>query len=621
MEFKFDFSGYATRNDLRCSDGRTIRKDAFKHCDGQIVPLVWGHDHKSADAVLGHALLENRRDGVYMYGSFNDTAEGQRAKKLVAHGDIRSLSIFANELEQKGRDVLHGAIREVSLVLAGANPGAYIDNVLTHGYESVGVFWDEEINKIDPEEGVVEHSMNDMDFEDNLVDEDEIDQDNLSHADDEKEPESASGNKTVEDVLATLNDEQQEVVATIIGDILEGTEEKSKEDNKDMAHHNAFESQTQNGAVLTHSMQMDIIELAKESSVGTLQTALKIYKTENEELAHSIDDIETLFPEYKNITPGEPDMITTDQGWISVVLNGVSKSPISRIKTRIVDAKNLETQLRALGYVKGNKKVEMPNVKLLTRSMDPQTVYVKDKLDRDDIVDITDFDIVEYQYKIMRMTLNEEIATAIVIGDGREEGDEYKIQESHIRPIWLDNELYCIHQVVDIEAARKEVQGSDTSKNFGEDYIYAEAIIRDALFAREKYKGSGNLKFLCTPHLLNIMLLARDLNGRRIYSSKNDLAAALNVSDIQTVEQFEGKTRDAKLADGKTETRKLLGLFVNFADYKVGNTKGGEITKFEDFDIDFNRYKYLMETRLSGGLTKILSAIALEEVVAPEVAG
>ena len=373
--------------------------------------------------------------------------------------------------------------------------------------------------------------------------------------------------------------------------------------------HNVFDTDERQGNVLTHSDQGTIIEMAKSPSIGSLQHAMEIYAEDNA-LQHGIDEIETLFPDYQLTNPGAPEMLERDQTWVGVVMNKAHKSPISRIRTRQADARAAE--LRAKGYKKGAQKTLSANLKLLSRTTDPQTVYRKDELHRDDIIDITDFDVVEYQYGLMRRNLEEDIAMAILIGDGREDVDADKISEDHIRSIWHDDELYTIHTDVDINAAKAELQGSDTSKHFGDNYVYAEAIITAALYAREKYKGSGNLDFFCTPHLLNVMLLARDLNGRRIYDSKSDLAAALNVGAIYTVEQFEGRTRTT--TDSKT--KKLLGLFVNLADYQFGSTKGGEITKFEDFDMDFNKYKYMLETRLSGALTKVYSAIALEEPVA-----
>ena len=389
--------------------------------------------------------------------------------------------------------------------------------------------------------------------------------------------------------------------------------EHSEGGNETMKH-NVFDKETtKQDRVLSHSDEEAIVSLAKQSNVGSLKMAMQIFAEENADtLSHGVfdDDVETLFPEYELLKKGEPETLERDQSWIAAVISKIHKSPISRIRTRQADARIAE--LRAKGYQKkGNYKENMADIKLIGRTTDPQTIYIKDDMHRDDIVDITDFDIVAYQWKMMRHILDEELAMAALVGDGRDEGDPDKIHEDHIRSIWHDDELYCIHQDVDIATAKSELQGTDTSKSFGDNYIYAEAIITAALYSREKFKGSGTPDLYCTPHLLNVMLLARDLNGRRIYDSKSDLAAALNVGQIHTVEQFEGLQR----TNDKGEKKKLLGLFVNLSDYQFGSTKGGEITRFEDFDMDFNRYKYMLETRLSGSLTKLYSAIALEEPV------
>ena len=599
----FDFSGWATKANLKCSDGRIIRPNAFKHNDGQKVPLVWNHRHGSTQEVLGHALLENREEGVYAYCAFNETESGKTAKLLVQHGDVDQLSIYANELKQQGPNVIHGNIKEVSLVLAGANPGAYIDSEsIKHGEDS-----DEEGIIYTGEYISLEHSG----IEETKPEEPkEEPKEELSHSEeekmDEKKPESE---KTIGDIIDTMNEEQQTVLYAMVAQALEdqGEEDDSEGGDEDMKH-NVFDNDERQGNTLTHADEGAIIEMAKAPSVGSLQHAMAIYAEENS-LQHGIDEIETLFPDYQLTNPGAPETLERDQTWVGVVMNKAHKSPISRIRTRQADARAAE--LRAKGYKKGAQKTLSANLKLLSRTTDPQTVYRKDELHRDDIIDITDFDVVEYQYGLMRRNLEEDIAMAILIGDGREDVDPDKISEDHIRSIWHDDELYTIHADVDINAAKAELQGSDTSKHFGDNYVYAEAIITAALYAREKYKGSGNLDFFCTPHLLNVMLLARDLNGRRIYDSKSDLAAALNVGAIHTVEQFEGKTRSTEEGD----TKKLLGLFVNMADYQIGSTKGGEITRFNQFDIDFNKEKYLLETRLSGALTKVYSAIALEEPV------
>ena len=593
----YDFSGWATKNDIQCSDGRIIRKDAFKHNDGQKVPLVWNHQHTGPDYVLGHALLENRDEGVYAYCSFNDTDMAKTARLSVQHGDIDALSIYANQLKQQGPNVMHGNIREVSLVLAGANPGASIQSVISHGEES-----DEEAYIFTGENLVLSHADSEEKKGENMTEE-------------TKKPDGNGndGEKTVADVFNSMTEEQKTVVYALIGQALEdkGEGNNEEEENGDMKHNVFDQDDISRGNVLSHSDQAEIINLAKQSGVGSLRAAMEIYANENDTLEHgAFEDYEALFPEYELIKKGEPETLERDQSWIASVISKIHKSPISRIRTRQADARIAE--LRAKGYQKkGDYKQNMENIKLLSRTTDPQTIYIKDDMHRDDIVDITDFDVVAYKWKSMRHLLDEELALAALVGDGREEGDPDKIHETHIRSIWNDDELYTIHQDVDIDAARTELQGTNTGANFGDNYVYAEAIITAALYSREKYKGSGTPDLYCTPHLLNVMLLARDLNGRRIYDSKSDLAAALNVGAIYTVEQFEGKTRTT--SDSKT--KKLLGLFVNLSDYQFGSTKGGEITKFEDFDMDFNRYKYMLETRLSGALTKVYSAIALEEPV------
>lgn len=593
----YDFSGWATRNDLKCSDGRTIRRDAFKGNDGAIVPLVWNHEHNDPNAVLGHAMLENRDDGVYAYGTFNDTEQGQHAKKLLQNGDVRSLSIWANQLKQIGGDVMHGNIRELSLVLSGANPGAYVDFVMAHSddeEDTLYASYDENIMLWHSDQPPVDNKKGDNNM-----------------ADTNTKPENKPEGKTVEDIINSMNEDQRSVMEYMVGLALEEGNKNDNEGDGDMKH-NVFEggNQTQTN-VLSHSDEEAIISLAKQSNVGSLKQALEIYAEENSDtLSHGVfdDNVETLFPEYELLKKGEPETLERDQSWIAAAISKIHKSPISRIRTRQADARIAE--LRAKGYQKkGNYKENMAQIKLLSRTTDPQTIYIKDEMHRDDIIDITDFDIVAYQWRMMRNVLNEELAMAALVGDQREEGDPDKIHEDHIRSIWHDDELYTIHYDVDIAAARTALQGSNTSANFGENYIYAEAIITAALYSREKFKGSGTPDLYCTPHLLNVMLLARDLNGRRIYDSKADLAAALNVGNIYTVEQFEGLTR----TDGSSKKHKLLGIFVNLADYQFGSTKGGEITKFDDFDMDFNRYKYMLETRLSGSLTRVYSAIALEE--------
>lgn len=590
----YDFGGWATRNDLLCADGRTIRKNAFKSQDGQIVPLVYNHNHSDASNVLGHVVLENREDGVYAYGTFNDSDAGRAAKEAVKHGDISSLSIFANKLkESKAGDVIHGIIREVSLVFSGANPGAFIDTVVAHSDD-------------DNEGLIIGYNENlTLYHSDNYYDDEE-----LEHSEEDEDVDNEKEDKSVEDIINSMTEEQQNVLYALIGNMLPDEDDYDDEEGDDEMKHNLFDNDEQyDDGYLSHGDEMEIMDMAK-GGYGTFQNALAAY-AEDTGLQHSLEDgdIGTLFPDYRDVYPGEPETITRDLTWIEKVMNGVHKSPISRVRTRQFDAR--QTGIRAKGYKKGAKKTEIGNVKLLNRTTDPQTVYVKDKLNRDDIIDFTDFSLVDYTYKNMKMALTEELAIAIMVGDGREDGDENKISEDHIRSIWHDDDLYTIHYDVDIAGTGNELQGSDTSKHFSENYIYAEAIIKAALYSREQYKGSGTLSFYCTPHLLNVMLLARDMNGRRIYESKSDLAAALNVVSIDTAEQFEGLIRE----DKQHKKHKLLGIFVNLTDYQVGSTKGGEITSFNDFDIDFNQEKYLMETRVSGALTRVYSAIALEEPV------
>lgn len=600
---KFDFSGWATRNDLLCADGRTIRKNAFKDNDGCEVPLVWNHEHNNPDAVLGHALLENRDDGVYAYGVFNDTEQGKTAKKLVQNGDVKSLSIWANQLKQMGGDVIHGNIRELSLVLAGANPGAYIDFAMAHSADEEDTLYasyDENI--------MLYHS-----------DEPKSEEKGDKKMDDQnKKPEESGSDKTVQEVIDSMNEEQKTVMYALVGQALDdagGSADDNKEGDEEEMKHNVFDKEEmQQTNVLSHSDEEAIVELAKQSNVGSLKMAMQIYAEENGgNLAHGVftdADTEKLFPEYELLKKGEPETLERDQSWIAAAISKIHKSPYSRIRTRQADARIAE--LKAKGYQKkGNYKQNMADIKMIGRTTDPQTIYIKDDMHRDDIIDITDFDVVAYQWKLMRHILDETLAMAALVGDGREEGDPDKIHEDHIRSIWHDDDLYCIHQDVDFEAAKTKLQGTNTGANFSENYIKAEAMIEAALYSREKFKGSGTPDLYCTPHLLNVMLLARDLNGRRIYDSKADLAAALNVGEIHTVEQFEGLQRET--SDG--HKKGLLGLFVNLADYQFGSTKGGEITKFEDFDMDFNRYKYMLETRLSGSLIKLYSAIALEESI------
>ena len=620
MEEQFDFTGLATKNDILCADGRTIRKGAFDECDGMKVPLVWNHQHGDIRHVLGHALLKVVPEGVRAFCKFNNTVNGQDAKEMILNKDIESLSIWANSLKQdRMGNVSHGIIREVSLVLAGANPGARIDNIMAHGEdedEQAHIWCDQPLELYHSDEEAEEPEQQ----EDSTVEKPEENKtDELQHAagnsEGAKEEPKKKDNeeKTVQDVIDSMNEEQKTVLYAMVGQALKDKEDDDEEEEggKEMKH-NAFEGTAQvQEPVLSHAAQAEILGLAKSTSVGSLQDAIAIYAEQNQDtLAHGINDIETLFPDYKDVRPGAPELITRDQTWVDGVIAGTHKSPITRIRTRQANAKVAE--LKAKGYKKGEKKKLMDNINLIQRTTDPQTVYVKDVLNRDDILDITDFDVVAYNWDVMKMALNETLAMAIMVGDQREETDPDKIKEDKIRPIWKDDELYTIHVDVDIEGQKKILQGTNTNLYFGDNYIYAEAIIEAALSAREQYKGSGNVAFYCTPHLVNVMLLARDRNGRRVYETVADLAAALNVSKIETAEQFAGLQRTT--SDGKK--KELLGLFVNLVDYQVGCTKGGEITRFNQFDIDFNQEKMLMETRASGALTRIKSAIALELPVA-----
>lgn len=616
---QFDFRGWATKSGVKCSDGRTITADAFKHNDGKRVPLVWNHQHEVPENVLGWAILKHCAEGMYAYCKFNDTKSGQNAKLLVQHGDVTQLSIYANRLKQdSAKNVTHGEIREVSLVLAGANPKAYIESVsFAHGDGDQG----DEVVIYTGEDFVLAHA-----------DEDSESKEDKNMAEEAKKNEN--GEKTVKEVwdgmMPKLTEEEKTVIYAMIG--MAGKEPGAGNKEEDNMKHNAFygdqgEEMMAGGAmmgepIVSHSDLREIIKLAKSSGVGSLRDAFRIYadETENDVLQHGFvdedgeDAINYLYPEYKDVKSGMPEVINRDQGWITVVMNKTHKSPMSRIRTRQIDAR--DAGLRGRGFKKGQQKKLNGNTKLLKRTTDPYTIYVKDQLDRDDMVDITEFDVVAYKYGEMTLNLKEEMALAIMVGDGREDGDEDKIPEDKIRPIWKDDELFTIHVDLDIAKAKKELQGTNTAANFGENYIYAEAVLMSMLYARENYKGTGTPDFFCAPHLVNVMLCARDLNGRRIYDTVDDIAKALNVGKIHTAEQFTNLVR----TDDDGKQHKLLGLMVSLEDYTVGATKGGQITRFQQFDIDFNREKFLIESRSSGALTRIKSAIALEELV-EEAAG
>lgn len=653
-ETHYDCSGWATRNDLLCSDGRVIRRDAFKHNDGKVVPVVWNHSHRDPFHVLGKALLKNMPEGVKAFISFNDTDQGKNAKMIVEHGDVPALSIFANNLRQNGSDVNYGDIKEVSLVLAGANPGAKIDfESFAHGEnfdeEEAVIFTGESIELYHSEDFIThaDKEKEDEDKEDKEEEKKEPEEKKDGDKDKDEKEEKDDDNDDVESIFKSMTPKQQAAALTVIGAAVnEYKKNNSKDDEKKQGgnstmKHNVFDqTEMRTGNYLSHSDEQEILKLAKQTSIGSFRDALTIY-TEQNQLQHDDEpsasdepavvtavasgfvqpptagNISLLFPEYKEVRPGAPELLTNDQGWVTQVMNKVHKSPISRIRTSIVDIRNMDgahNDLRARGYVKGNKKIQEGNFSLLRRTTDPQTVYVKNALHRDDIIDITDFDYVQYLYNIDRMNLIEELATAIMIGDGRADGAEDKIDPTHIRPIWTDDNLYTIHTDIDLTAARTEIQGTDTGDYFSDNYVYAEAMIQTLLYAMENYKGSGSPDMFITPHMLNVMLLSRDRNGRRIFDSKRELEAALNVRSIITAEQFANKTRTVTV-NSVEKTKKLIALVVNLSDYHVGATKGGEITHFTQFDIDFNQQKSLLETRCSGALTKVYSAIAIEEDV------
>ena len=574
----YDFSGWATRNDLKCSDGRIIRKDAFKANDGQKVPLVWNHQHTSQDEVLGHAILENRDEGVYAYCSFNDSESGKTAKILVQHGDIDALSIYANQLKQQGPNVMHGNIREVSLVLAGANPGAFIESIIKHGEES-----DEEGIIFTGETISLEHAK--------TVDSSAEKEDVLEHADSNKEdskmadePKNTEGEKTIGEVFDTLNEEQKNVVYAMIGQALEDKDNESEGGDEEMKH-NVFDTDTQNQEnVLSHDAMETIIADGKR--YGSLKESFLAHAQE-----YGIENIDYLFSDAKSPnTP--PDFIKREMGWVQKVMSGTHHTPFSRIKSMFADI--TEDEARAKGYIKGKLKKEEV-FSLLKRTTTPTTIYKKQKLDRDDVIDITDFDVVAWLKSEMRMMLDEEIARAILVGDGRLASSDDKINESNIRPIWKDEDLYNIKSTIEVDAAATADQK-------------AKAFIRACIKSRKNYKGSGDPTLYTTEDVVTDCLLLEDTTGRVIYDTMEKLRTALRVKEIVTVPVMEGLTR----TNTEGETLSLMGIVVNLADYNVGADKGGAINMFDDFDIDYNQQKYLIETRCSGALIKPFSAISLE---------
>jgi len=605
-----DFSGWATRNDLKCSDGRVIRHNAFKENDGIQVPLVWNHQHNDPRNVLGHAWLENREEGVYTYGFFNDTESGEIGKALVKHGDIKALSIYANQLRQNGFDVIHGCICEVSLVHKGANPGAFIDSMLAHGENS-------------DEEAIIYTGLP-------LV---------LAHADtnseddkkDEPEDKKDGDDETIADIIGTMNEKQQNAMYYMVTKALEGKSEgesgegsedpdNKSESNKEetIMKHNVFDTDKQNDKnVLSHAAQGEILKLAKSNGVGSLQAAMKIYAEEHD-LQHADisgfvqtgdGNVTTLFPDYVEAHPSRtPELITNDMGWVDAIMAKTQKIPHGRVRTSHVDIRNIDA-LTAKGYKKGNEKKITGNYSLVRRTTDPQTVYVTSELHRDDVTDIEDFDYVQFQYGIDQISLKETLAVATMLGDDRPESDPEKIFPDKIRPIWTDDELYTIHKDIDYAAMAQELQGTNTAQYFGESFIYAEAMVTALRKARKDFRGTGKSDLFITTDMHNTMILARDRNGRRIYETDTELAAALGVANIYEVTQFEGKVR----TDADGVKHKLHAICVNMADYGYGASKGGDVTHFTDFDIKFNQLQSLLETRKSGQLTRIKSAIVIEE--------
>ena len=575
---RFDFSGWATRNDLKCSDGRTIRKDAFKDNNGQKVPLVWNHQHNDPLNILGHALLENRQEGVYAYCTFNETEAGQNAKLLVEHGDVSALSIYANQLKQRGSDVIHGAIREVSLVLAGANPGAFIDSVICHGEES-----EEEAIIYTGEDISLFHA--ECDKKEETKEEKPVENEKKTTEDEKKTTESKA---TVGEVLDTLNEKQKTAVFALIAQALENADNSNDDDEeeKEMKHNVFDQDETKKENVLSHSDIENILSDAKRS--GSLKESFLAHTA-----TYGIDQIDTLFPEPKSMnTP--PEFIKRDMDWVAGVINGVHHTPFSRIKSMFANI--TEDEARAKGYIKGNLKKEEVFT-LLKRTTTPTTIYKKQKLDRDDILDITDFDVVAWIKGEMRMMLDEEIARAILVGDGRLTSDDDHIPEQNIRPVWKDDDLYTIKTKITVSTT-----ATDDDK--------AKAMIKAAVKSRKNYKGSGNPVLYTTEDFLTNCLLLEDTQGYRLYKSEQDVATAMRVSKIVTVPVMEGLTR----TDSESKTRTLMGIIVNLKDYNVGADKGGAVNMFDDFDIDYNQQKYLMETRCSGALIKPYSAIALEMV-------
>ena len=598
----YDFCGWATKSNIKCSDGRTIMPGAFKDCDGQSVPLVWNHQHNSLNNVLGHAVLKNCKDGVYAYCSFNDTDDGRRAKELVTHKDVNALSIYANELKQEHGNVRHGKIREVSLVLAGANPGAMIKQVICHSDDG-----DYELDEAEIYNEANSISMNDESETNNMAG-------TMAHADDQNKQPS---DRTVQDVIDSMTEEQKKVLFYCVGVAAEGTADESDENDEDDMKHNVFEDEIDEQNTLMHGADADFATIMSDvKRYGSLSESMLAHGVDLDSINTSdvmmhagvagtdygIKDIDMLFPDYKTTT-NVPGFVQRDMGWVAGVMNGTSHTPFARIKS--VFANITEDDARARGYIKGKLKKEEVFT-LLKRTTDPQTVYKKQKLDRDDVIDITDFDVVVWLKSEMRMMLDEEIARAILVGDGRTPAAEDKIQETHIRSVWNDDPFYSIKGTMKFAA-------EPTSDEL------AEAFIEKAIRIRKDYKGTGNPTLYTTEDMLTNMLLLKDKLGHFMYKNVSELATTLRVANIVTVPVMESQTR----TPGSTETTltgkkpSLDGIIVNLKDYNIGADKGGAVSMFDDFDIDYNQQKYLIETRCSGALTIPYSAIVLEHYIDP----
>lgn len=602
-KLQYDFSGWATRNDILCSDGKTIKKNAFIENDGSKVPLVWNHQHDSVDEVLGHAYLENRDSGVYAYCKFNDTDSGKAAKQLVKNGDIESLSIYANKLKTNNNNVFHGCIREVSLVLAGANPGAYIDNIVMHSDGSIIddeaiIYNNSKIDVVDDDKNNVENVIEDKQDNNQEVNKSE----EINHSEEtknEKEDKEVDNKKTSEEnktvdyqkMFDELTDEQKDMVATLIGMAVEQAEENNEteendEEGEENMKHNIFDNDT--NEVLQHAELFgEIIRDAKKTSIGSLKESFLQHAAIN-----NIDGISKLFPDATELNK-VPKMIERNREWVDKVMSEIKHTPFSRVKTTF--GKMTEPEARAKGYIKGNEKTDI-KMSILNRVTTPTTVYIKNEIDRDDVVDITDFDVVAWQKAEMRKQLDKDLALSILLGDGRELSDPNKINEQNIRPIVSDNDLYTI---------KYEVKDNQDFKSTKENDSLEKGIIRAAIKARKNYKGSGRPTLFTTEDMLTKLLLIEDTNGRLIYEDVDKLARTLRVESIVTIPEMEGE-----------KYKDIYGVIVNLADYTMGADKGGSINMFDDFDIDFNQLKYLIETRASGALTVPHSAIVLKKAAA-----